>query len=277
MEILGRNLSQIQYEISSAYESATEAVAQTTKAAEMGNIQSVFENFSGMSANAEVPASLVAGPAQFPDPASFLSNQPSGDVSNAAFAPQELVPYLQDSRFVPEQQLASLDLNGHLQQALSPPGWKQPVKEAREGMADPVIPRESFVDLYNTSFEHKYHLQPGPTSLQGTHGLKREILVPVSERQTTFEDPDRLNVALPAPNTGGKNEGEQRGIIIIGGKTEGTSFQTIDDTIAGMQEPGSAQLFAEQFGAVQDLAAKTEELVEMQKQFAMNFTTKLWR
>jgi hypothetical protein len=66
---------------------------------------------------------------------------------------------------------------------------------------------------------------------------------------------------------------EERGIIIVGGKTDGTYFQTIDDSVNDLRtdpQPETLQLFRNQIRAVQDMTSTSMEVVNLHRQFSIS-------
>jgi hypothetical protein len=90
-------------------------------------------------------------------------------------------------------------------------------------------------------------------------------------------DPEYLQEDLQPTNNSqsdSESKADQRGIIIVGGKTGGTYFETIDDTLAKMNQnpqPETIQLFEQQVGALQDLSTTVQQTIQMNQQ--INFAT----
>ena len=64
---------------------------------------------------------------------------------------------------------------------------------------------------------------------------------------------------------------EARGIIIVGGKTDGTYFQTIDDSMNDLRnnpQPEIAELLQNQVTAVQDMASESMKAVQLYRQYS---------
>ncbi len=86
------------------------------------------------------------------------------------------------------------------------------------------------------------------------------------------KEPEYLQGDLPPANhsqSTSASDADQRGIIIVGGKSQGTYFETIDDTLAKMNQnpqPETVQLYQQQVGALQDLSATVQQSIQMNQQ-----------
>jgi hypothetical protein len=79
---------------------------------------------------------------------------------------------------------------------------------------------------------------------------------------------------------GGKDVASDRSIIVVGGKTSDTYLQTIDDSVNELKQNPStetANLFRNQFGAVQNLLSTIDQVFQLQRTFASKLFEKSFR
>lgn len=109
MEILGRNIPQLQGAISSGFDNVSAGIAETVKAAGVSAIEDTFQIFStanmGISADADL-LGAVANVAEYPDPIAALATQ-SNTSSEAASSSLPLLQTMQNPKFAPEAELSA--------------------------------------------------------------------------------------------------------------------------------------------------------------------------
>lgn len=288
MQVLGRNLPNIQNAINTGFENVASGITEVATQSGVSALDSAFELFSesrfGAAANVNgLPA--VAATAEYSDPVEAFGTLQPDNGSLLPAETTEMMQFLKDPGFRPEQELQKLygpdpiksDVLGDIYGASQDAGIRQlnpgsAVSEVFEGAADGAVPGESF-SKYNTSVERPVFIDQGSAAIQGPLNPYNQARIPVSKAHTSVEGRGaRWNVGHPAPNTK-FDAPAARGIIIVGGKTDGTNFGTIDDTIHVLQtdpQPEAQQILQEQIAAVQDMSSTAQQAVNLYQQLNAN-------
>lgn len=308
MQVLGRNLPSIQTAINSGFENVTAGITEVASHSGISALDSAFDSFSETRFGAAADVDLmpaVSVNAEYPGPIEAFNNLAS-DNSDLSKERMEVLQTLKDPAFRPEMELANLSTN--TRQIILGPGsrlnrpfgepnlmpWQDNVIKRGaehkgsepppiiEGGADPkhFKGRPLLGDIYTTpTVAYELSDPRSPVSeifegaTDGPYQPTNRPRIPVSKANTSVEGRGaRLDAGNSAP-TSNDDPLAARGIIIVGGKTEGTYLDTIDDTIHELQtnpQPETQQMLQEQLAAVQDMTSTAQQTVDLYRQLSTN-------
>ena len=333
MEIIGRNIPQLQSAISSGLDNVTSGIAESVKASGISALEDTFQIFSTPNVGTATDTYLlpaVANVAEYTDPITALSKQ-STSSSETAASSLPLLQTMQNPKFAPEAELSAFtaekvnetfknlgkipveppDQLGDLYGGLLPPDRELPYAsaandnlrtfpykaESESAQSRNILKRDSLLtpeaqlaqemsDLINKKQE-EVEKKMKETEAGQWRKLK-ESLGQVDQLQYVTTDvgtgatkdaqssvvsqiADTPVVAAGSGSPSAAASLEARGIIIVGGKTDGTHFQTIDDSIKDLQndpKPKTIELIQNQVKAVQDMTSTSMKAVHLYQQYS---------
>jgi hypothetical protein len=245
MEILGRSIPALQNAIVSGLDSVTAGITESTKASgveALGIAQRSF-SFQEVRGSADLPA--VSGEAEYPEPSQYFRRS-SGVASDSPISMLDVARTLTDRQFRADESLATFADGA--------------VGQLREGMENFFQPIEgSFGGTTSDASNRSIIVVGGKESLASD----RSIIV-VGGKVSDASDRSIIVVG------GKENLASDRSIIVVGGKTY---FETIDDSFYQLQQnpaQQTADLFRQQFGAVQDMITTVDQTVQLQQNLSTN-------
>lgn len=323
MDIIGRNIPQLQSAISSGLDNVTSGIAESVKTSGISALEDTFQIFSTSNVGAATDTYLlpaVANVAEYSDPITALSKQ-SRSSSEAAASSLPLLQTMQNPKFEPEAELGSLT------EAKVNETFKDLAKIRPDQLGDIYGSPVAFTDRelpYASAAGDNLLIMPnkaesesaearnilkGDSLLTPEAQLEKEMSHLINKKQEEMEvqqwkklkeslgQVDQLPYVTTDVGTAATKDAqnsvvskitddpivaagsgspsateslEARGIIIVGGKTDGTHFQTIDDSIKALQndpQPKTIELVQNQVKAVQDMTSTSMKAVQLYQQY----------
>jgi hypothetical protein len=319
MEIIGRNIPQLQSAISSGLDNVTSGITESVKASGISALEDTFQVFSTSNMGTATDTYLlpaVANVAEYSDPITSLSKQSTGSSETAAPS-LPLLQTMQNPKFAPEAELSAFteekvndtfknlakklpdhdiieypDKIGNLKidaKNISAAGDNlliMPNKaESESAQARSILKNNSLLRLDSNSKKQK-ELEDQMKEMEAQQWKKLKeslgqvdqlpyVTTDVGTAATKDAKGSGVSQIAEPPTTGSETASasaslEARGIIIVGGKTDGTYFQTIDDSIKDLQndpQPKTIELIQNQVKAVQDMTSTSMKAVQLYQQF----------
>lgn len=301
MEIIGKSIPHLQTAISSGFDNVTAGIAETVRAAGVSALDSTFELFSASKMGIASDANLlpaVANVAEYSDPITALSRQSNSSSQAASSSALPLLQTMQNPKFAPEAELSTFT-EAKVNETFKNLGKELPYKaESESAQGRDILRNDSLLSPFG-DFEAKKQKEledkmkelearseaekwkqlkeslgqvdqlPYVSAAEGDLGVIPQGLMNGSD--SASPQIDAGSTAVADIGTASSNTLESRGIIIVGGKTDGTYFQTVDDTINKFQndpQPETLNLLQNQANALQDMATTSMETVRFYQQYS---------
>jgi hypothetical protein len=293
MEKLSNTFPQIQESITSAYENVTAGIAENVKSTGISGLDSTYEIFSD--------SNLIAG-----DFNSFQSLSEPAAYPDPAFSSEDVSTVLKDRNFNAQRELATLFAPGWdkigdwVNQLLYPRNMDQSIgehnidgkladeaarKQAKGAVSDvaPNPPTAVPPDSKLLAMEYP-NIHPNPYDRLGD--MYGASLVRLSPTNTEAMDRLREDQSIDGRLADGAARKQAKGPVSevvpdpptalpasVTPPPQQSYFQTIDQTAEKLQtnpQPETAQLFQQQFTAVQDMSSAVKESLDLYQQLNFN-------
>jgi hypothetical protein len=285
MEILGKSIPALQGAISSGLDSVSAGIAESVKATGTAALGIAQDSFSfeqmGIATGASTPA--VSGVAEYPRPDEYFRRFP-GTASDSPVSSLAISQTLSDPNFNAPKSLQMFSYTSgrivdnpskhpilyYWELASQTPGVRlnQPMDKGDDQLGD----------MYGGVLDGKAAASKLPDgALDAADRFGREKAEGTILDGVSYPATERYGQDKRTSSTG-MNDASNRSIIVVGGKTSGTYFQTIDDSLTQFQSnptQETSQLFGQQFSAVTDMVSTVSRTVELQQSLSLNRFTVL--